>query len=122
MRYPADLVEPPDILPKTAQLSDKVSRLVNEGFGAEVEEFDRAAKIFEARNCGVLVVVRLTRVLEVHANKFQTGDHRIAVGDVMLALPIGNGAFQWIVCVHAANLSAACGSVRSRSAARYSCR
>ena len=70
----------------------------------------------------VLAAVSMTRVLEIHADQFQRGDHRIAIGDMMLALPIDDCALQGIVFVHAANLSAACGSVRRRSAARYSCR
>ena len=35
---------------------------------------------------------RSSRVLEIHANQFQRGDHRIAVGDVMLALPLADCA------------------------------
>ena len=32
----------------------------------------------------------LARMLEVNADQFQGCDHRIAVGDAMLALPVGN--------------------------------
>ena len=71
-----------------------------------IEQLDGVAKIVKARNHSVLAII-MTCVLEIHANQFQRGDHWIAIGDVMLALPVADRPLQWIVCVHPANFSAA---------------
>jgi hypothetical protein len=111
-----------DALPKTPQLVDEIGSLLDKCFRAAIKQFDCAAKIFETRRDYMRPIIDLARVLEINADQFERSDHRIAIRDMVLALPLADCLSQWIICIHAANLSAAWGSVMGKSAARYSCR
>ena len=81
-----------DVVPKSAQLRDKIGGLMNECFRTAVEKFDSAAKVLKARRRRTCIVIGLARVLEIDAHQFKGCNHRIAVGDMMLALPVADGA------------------------------
>src|SRR6516225_5406203 len=113
MYYQALSVDALEALSKTPQLADEICCLLDERLRAAIKQFNRAAKVLEARRRRVGTILDVARVPEINADQFERSDHWIAIGDVMLALPLGNRLRQWTVCTHAANLSAACGSVRS---------
>ena len=79
-----------DVLSKPPQLADEICSLLDECFRPAIKQFDCAAKIFEARRRRVRVIIDLARVLEINADQFERCDHRIAIGDVMLALPLAD--------------------------------
>ena len=81
-----------DVVAKPAQLTDEIGGLMNKCFRTAVEQFDSAAKIFEARRRRGRIVIGLGRMLEIDADQFKHRNHRIAVRDVMLALPLADGA------------------------------
>ena len=81
-----------DILPKPAQLSYKIGGLMNECLRTAVEQFDSAAKVLKARRTRGRIVIGLARMLEINTDQFKGCNHRIAVRDVMLALPLANSA------------------------------
>ena len=85
-------IDATDVVPKPAQLSHKIGGLMNECFGTAIEQFDSAAKVLKARRGRGRIVVDLARVQEINADQFERGDHRVAVRDVMLALPLADGA------------------------------
>src|SRR6266536_6237426 len=107
-----------DVVAKPAQLTHEIGSLVDECLRTAVEQFDSAAKVLKARRRRGRIVIGLARMLEIDAHQFKHSNHRIAVRDMMLALPLADCACQWIISAHAANLSAARTSIRSRSAAR----
>ena len=92
MRDEACSVDATDVVPETAQLTDEIGSLMNKCSRTAVEQFDGAAKIFEARRTYVRAIIDLARVLEINADQFKHRNHRIAFCDVMLALPFTNGA------------------------------
>lgn len=92
MRDETRSVDAIDVLPKPSQLSDKIGGLMNECLRTAVEQFHSAAKVLKAwRRCGGIVIC-IARMLEIDAHQLKHRDHRIAVRDVMFALPLANGA------------------------------
>ena len=85
-------IDATDVVPKPAQLSHKIGGLMNECFGTAIEQFDSAAKVFKARRRHGGIIIGLARMLEIDADQFKGCNHRIAVRDVMFALPLANGA------------------------------
>ena len=92
MRDEACSVDAIDVVAKPAQLTDEIGSLVHECFRTAVQQFDGAAKIFKARWRGDWIVIARARMLEIDAHQFKGCNHRIAVGDVMLTLPVADGA------------------------------
>ena len=92
MRDEACSVDAIDVLAKASQLTDEIGSLVDECFRTAVEQFDSAAKIFKARWRGDWIVIARARMPKMDANQFEGCNHRIAVGDVMLTLPVADGA------------------------------
>ena len=92
MRDEACSVDAIDVVAKASQLTDEIGSLVDECFRTAVEQFDGAAKIFKARWRGDWIVIARARMLEIDAHQFQGCNHRIAIGDVMLALPLADSA------------------------------
>ncbi len=103
---------------KASQFCGKVSRLLNERFRATVQYFYRTAEVFETWRRTVVTVSMSACVLKLQTDEFEHGKNRIVISDPVLALPFRHGMRERIIRVHAANLSAACASVRRRSAAR----
>ena len=81
-----------DVVTEPAQFTDKISSLVDECFRTAVEKFDSAAKVLKARRRRGRIVIGLARMLKIDAHQFKHRNHRIAVRDVMLALPLADGA------------------------------
>ena len=92
MRDQACSVDATDVVPKTAQLSYKIGGLMNERLRTAVEQFDSAAKVLKARRRRGRIVIDLARMLEIDTDQFKGGNHRIAIRDVMFALPLTDGA------------------------------
>src|SRR5581483_306114 len=92
MRDEACSVDASHVLAKPAQLTDEIGSLVDECFRTAVEQFDSAAKVLKARRGRARIVIGLARMLQIDAHQFKHCNHRIAVGDVMFALPLPDGA------------------------------
>ena len=92
MRDETCSVDSTDVVPEPAQLSDKIGGLMNKCFRTTVEQFDSAAKIFEARRGSGRIVIGLAGMLDIDADQFKGCNHRIAVRDVMFALPLTDGS------------------------------
>ena len=81
-----------DVVAKPAQLTDEIGGLMNKCFRTAVEQFDSASKVLKARRRRARIVIGLARILEIDAHQFKGCNHRIAVRDVMFALPLVDGA------------------------------
>ena len=92
MRDEACSVDASDVLAKPAQLTDEIGSLVDECFRTAVEQFDSAAKVLKARRRRGRMVIGLARMFEIDADQFKGCNHRIAVRDVVLALPLADCA------------------------------
>ena len=92
MRDEACSVDAIDVVAKPAQLTEEIGSLVHECFRTAVQQFDGAAKIFKARWRGDWIVIARARMLEIDAHQIECSDHRIAICDMMLALPLADGA------------------------------
>ncbi len=92
MRYEPCSVDATHVVAKPAQLTDEIGGLMNKCSRTAVEQFDSAAKVLKARRERTRIVIDLARVLEIDAHQFKGCNHRIAVGDVMLTLPVADGA------------------------------
>ena len=92
MRDETRSIDTTDVVPKAPQLSYKIGGLVDECFRTAVEQFDSAAKVLKARRRHGWIVIGLARMLEIDADQFKGCNHRIAVRDVVFALPIADGA------------------------------
>ena len=92
MRDETRSVDATDVVPEPAQLTDEVGNLVHECFRTAVQQFDGAAKIFKARWRADWIVIVLARMFEIDAYQFEGCNHRIAVRDVMLTLPVADCA------------------------------
>ena len=85
-------IDATDVVAKPAQLTDEIGGLMNKCFRTAVEQFDSASKVLKARRRRARIVIGLARMLEIDTDQFKGGNHRIAVGDVMRTLPVGDGA------------------------------
>ena len=81
-----------DALFKAPQLAGEIGGLLDECFRAPIKQFDCTTEVFEGRRGRVRSVIDLSRVLEINAHQFEHCNHRIAIGDVMLTLPVADEA------------------------------